>query len=88
MVHINSLVMKRVLFNPFPIISLWELSVAMATKQADHHNFCYFGLPLPKQHLPNKRHTALVVLKELSFKEINFSKCNVAMATKQNGPQS
>ena len=38
--------------NHFPIISQWELSVAMATKPtADHHNFNYFELPLPSCHL-------------------------------------
>ena len=32
MVHITSVVMEKMQFNHFPIISLWELSVAMATK--------------------------------------------------------
>ena len=35
MVHITSLVMEKTQFNHFPIISLWELSVAMATKPRD-----------------------------------------------------
>ena len=33
MVHITSLVMEKMQFNHFLIISLWEFSVAMATKQ-------------------------------------------------------
>ena len=53
MLHIMLLVMEKMQFNHFPIVSLWELSVAIATKnqEADHHNFSYFELPLPKQHL-------------------------------------
>ena len=52
MVHINSLVMEKIQLNHLPIVSLWELSVAMAINQeADPHYFSYFELPLPEQHL-------------------------------------
>ena len=68
MVHITTVVMEKVQFNHFPIISLWELSVAMATKpRGRSHSFCYFALLLPKQHLYQISHSASVVLK-LSFK--------------------
>ena len=44
--------MEKMQFNHFPIISQWELSVAMATKQKDSlETFSSFELPLPKQHL-------------------------------------
>ena len=47
----TSLVMEKMHFNHFLIISLWELSVAMKTKQeADHHDVSYFELPLSKHH--------------------------------------
>ena len=42
MVHITSVVIEKKQFNHFPIISLWELSVAMAT---NHHNFSILNCP-------------------------------------------
>ena len=42
-------------------------------QEADHRNFSYFGLPLPKQHLYQiKNHTAVAVFKELSFIKFLF----------------
>ena len=41
--------MEKMQFNHFLIISLWEFSVAMATKpnqEADWQTFSYFQLPL------------------------------------------
>ena len=55
--------MEKMQFNYFPIISLWELSVAMQQNQKkDHHNISYFELSLPNQHLYKISHTASVVL--------------------------
>ena len=57
--------MEKVQVNHFPIISLWELSVVMATNQeADRQMFGYFELLLPKQHF--------VVLEEFSLKNSLF----------------
>ena len=40
---------EKMQFDHFPIISLWELSVAMQpTQEPDHHNFNYFLIPPTK----------------------------------------
>ena len=49
MIHITSLLMETLQFNHFPIISLWEFPVA--NQGAQPHNFSFFELSLPKQHL-------------------------------------
>ena len=71
MAHITSLVMEKVQFNHFPIISLWELSVAMATKlRGRRQMFGYFKLSYAKQHLYQIRVLLLQrFLEELSFKK-------------------
>ena len=68
------MVMKKMQFNYFPIISLCDLSVAMATKakEADWQTFSYFELPLPKQHLYQISHTASVVWKSYHLKMFLF----------------
>ena len=87
MVHITSLVMEKMQFNNFPIINLWELSVAwQANQEVHHHNFSYFELPLPKQHLYQIRVILLDWFwRSCHLKKILFLKFNVTMATKQNG---
>ena len=79
---------EKVQFNHFPIISLWELSVAMATKPRGRlPNFMLFGIVLNQAtFVPNESPTASVVLEELSFNKWLFLKFNVAMATKQKSP--
>ena len=59
MVYITPLVMEKMQFNYFPIISLRELSVAKPNQKADHHNFSYFQRPLPKQHSNQARDKSL-----------------------------
>ena len=53
MAHITTGYKENAIEPFFSIIGLWELSVAMATKPRcrSHHNFSYFELSLPKQHL-------------------------------------
>ena len=51
MVHIHSLVVKKMQFN-----SLWEFVLPWQSNQeADHHNCKYFELSLPEQHLCKNR---------------------------------
>ena len=84
MAHITSLVIEKVQFNHFPIISLWELSVVMATKPRDRpSNFSLLGIVLSQAtFVQNESPFAEVVLEELSFKKIFLFL--MAMATKQN----
>ena len=60
--------MEKMQLNNFPIVSLWELSVAMGTYQeVDWQKFSQFRIALIKAtFLPNKGHTASMVLEELS----------------------
>ena len=73
MVHITLLVMEKMQLNHFPIISLWELSVAMATKPKDRSpQFQLFSIALTQAtFVPNYNSTASVVLK-LSLKNSFF----------------
>ena len=47
MAQITSLVMEKVQFNHFPIISVWELSVAMATKPQTAKLLDILNCPMP-----------------------------------------
>ena len=52
MVYITSLAIEKLQFNHFSIICLWDLSIAMATKQvADDLDFSCFKFSLPKENL-------------------------------------
>ena len=52
MVHITSLVMEKIQFNPFPLYVYGSFLMPwQPNHEADHHNFSYFELSLPKQHL-------------------------------------
>ena len=82
MVHITSLLMKKMQFNHFAIVNLWELSVAMANQDADHHNFSYFELALPRQNLYKIRVILLQWFWRRCHLKKSFLKFNVAMATK------
>ena len=86
MAHITSLAIEKVHFNHFSILSLWKLSVAMATKPRGRspNVFSYLELSLAKQYLCQISPTASEVLEELPFKKFSYLKFNVAKATKQN----
>ena len=67
-----TLVIEKIRFNLFPIISLWELSVTMAIKLKDRlANLAILNCSYPS-NIYKMSHTASVVLKELSFKNIPF----------------
>ena len=67
MAHITSLVVKKVQFNHFPIISLWKIS------RGRPPNFSLFRIVLSHvTFVPNYSPTAPVVLEELSFKKVFF----------------
>ena len=72
MVHITSLVAKMQ-FNHLSIISLWELSVAMATKPRGRSSQFLLFLKAPNQatFLPSYGQIASMALKELSFESVN-----------------
>ena len=71
MVYITSLVTEKMQFNHFPIISLWELSVVMATKKkADHHNLPIFKGPYPSNILTKLGTNRSKALEELSFESV------------------
>ena len=86
MVHTTSLVLEKMQFDYFPIISLWELSVAMANQTERQITIILAILNCP---YPSNICTRLVILPQLFGdvikKNIFFLKFNVAMATKQNG---
>ena len=74
MVHITSLVMKEIKFNHYSIISLCELSVAMATKPR--------GIS-PKQHLYKIRVESASVVLEMSLKNPFLIECCHGNQTKR-----
>ena len=76
------LVMEKRQLNHYPIISQWELSVAMVTKPRDRSpQFQLIELPLPKQHLYQIRVILLQWFWRSCHLKIPFLKINVAMAT-------
>ena len=74
MVLITSLVIEKKKFNHFPVISLWEISVSVATKPRDRSpQFLLFWNALTQaSFVPNQSNNASVILKELSFKIFFF----------------
>ena len=65
MVHITSLVMEKMQFNYFLIISLGEFSVAMATKPRGRlADIKLFSISTHLTFVPNESPTASVVLEK------------------------
>ena len=75
MVHIASLVIEKMQFNHFPIMSMGEFCCYRnQTERQITIILAFLELSFPKQHLYQIIYSALVVLEELSFKNPFFLK--------------